>query len=92
MSVIYLGIPANLEFLAEAVYQFYQVHLDKMIRKNNSLCADFYKMGYKQNDTTGEWEPTGLLELDCDARDPSMYADEQTVIPGLEKHFAFSTT
>ena len=41
-----LSIQADLEFLAEAVYQFYQVHLDKMIRKNNLLCGDFCRMGY----------------------------------------------
>ena len=49
-------------------------------------------MGYKRNATTGEMEPTGLLELDVDPRNPSVYADEQMVIPEPEKHFAFSIT
>ena len=57
-----LPIQADMEFLAEAVYQFYQNHLDKMIRKNELLWGDLCRMGFKRNEITGEREATRLLE------------------------------
>jgi hypothetical protein len=35
-----------MEWLAEAVFQFYQVHLDRLIRENDKLWGDFCKKKY----------------------------------------------
>ena len=40
-----LEIQEDMEWLSEAVYQLYQVHLDRMIRKNDRL--------WGENSTTG---------------------------------------
>ena len=36
-----IEIQDGMDWLSEAVYQFYQVHLDRMIRKNDRLWGDF---------------------------------------------------
>ena len=33
-------IQDDMDWISEAVYQFYQVHLDRMIRKNDKLWSD----------------------------------------------------
>ena len=38
-----LEIQEDMDWLSEAVFQFYQVHLDRMIRKNELLWGDFCK-------------------------------------------------
>ena len=91
------AIQADLEFIAEAVYQFYQVHLDKMIRKNNLLWGDFCRKKLVRNSTTGVMEDTGFLDLDTEGYDMTnsgveVLLNEKTVIPEPERHFSFSTT
>ena len=41
-----LMIQEDLEWFAEAVYQFYQKHLDRLIRENNMMWGDFCKKKY----------------------------------------------
>jgi hypothetical protein len=50
-----LLIQEDLEWLAEAVYQFYQVHLDKLIRENDRMWGDFCKKKYDE-----DWNELGL--------------------------------
>ena len=41
-----LMIQEDLEWLAEAVYQFYQKYLDNLIRENDRMWGDFCKERY----------------------------------------------
>ena len=41
-----LMIQEDLEWFAEAVYQFYQKHLDRLIREDNMMWGDFCKKKY----------------------------------------------
>ena len=41
-----LDIQQDMDWLSEAVFQFYQVHLDRMIRKNGLLWGDFCRPKY----------------------------------------------
>ena len=81
-----------MEFFAEAVYTFYQEHLDKMIRKNPLLWGDFCKKLKKVNPETGEREESDLLDLVLPPGATEVYADSSNVKPEPERHFSFSTT
>ena len=85
------AIQEDLEWLVEAVYQFYQKHLDKLIRENDRMWGDFCK---KELDKDGN--ETGRLELNTygyDMTDPNVVVpmNKKTVIPDPEAHFSFST-
>ena len=41
-----LDIQQDMDWLSEAVFHFYQVHLDRMIRKNELLWGDFCRPKY----------------------------------------------
>ena len=45
-----IQIQDDMDWISEAAYQFYQVHLDKMIRKNGMLWGDFCRKRYVWND------------------------------------------
>ena len=90
-----LDIQEDMEWLSEAVYQFYQVHLDRMIRKNELLWGDFCKPKYYWNEVKEEYEK--YLDLNMtgfDLTDPNTVVTPtpKTVIPEPEKHFSFTTT
>ena len=89
-----LGIQKDMEYLSEAVFQFYQVHLDRVIRKNELLWTDFCKKRYHWKEALNEYET--YLDLNTtgyDLTDPGTFVTPtpQTVIPEPEKHFSFST-
>ena len=44
-----LMIQADLEWLAEAVYQFYRKHLDRLIKENDRMWGDFCKKKYNDD-------------------------------------------
>ena len=86
--------PERMDWLSEAVYQFYQVHLDRMIRKNDKLWGDFCRKRYWWNDVTEKYED--FLDLSTkgyDTTDPNVTipSTSKTVIPEPEKHGSFST-
>ena len=90
-----LDIQSDMDWITEAVYQFYQKHLDKMIRSNEMLWGYFCKPRYNWNVATEQYDQ--YLDLDMsgyDLRDPNTVVTPtpKTVIPEPEKHFAFSTT
>ena len=69
-----------MDWISEAVYQFYQVHLDGMIRKNDKLWGDFFRKRYVWNDELNKWdEYLDLSKKGFDMRDPT------TVFPSTEK-------
>ena len=83
-----------MEWLSEAVFQVYQVHLDRMIRKNELLWGDFCKPKYHWNEVKEEYEK--YLDLNMtgfDLTDPTTVVTPtpKTVIPEPDKHFSFST-
>ena len=83
-----------MEWLSEAVYQFYQVHLDRMIRKNELLWGDSCKLKYYWNDEENKWET--YLDLNTTGYDLTVPGTlvsptSKRVIPEPEKHFSFST-
>ena len=45
-----------MDWLSEAVFQFYQVHLDRMIRKNELLWGDFCRPKYHWNEVTEKYD------------------------------------
>ena len=76
--------------ITEAVYQFYQKHLDRMIRRNEMLWGDFCKPRFNWNVATGQYDQ--YLDLDTsgyDLRDPNTVVTPtpKTVIPEPENHF-----
>ena len=90
-----LDIQSDMDWITEAVYQFYQKHLDKMIRSNEMLWGDFCRLRYNWNIDTETYDH--YLDLDTSGynlRDPNTVVTPtpKTVIPEPEKHFAFSTT
>ena len=83
-----------MDWLSEAVFHFYQVHLDRMIRKNELLWGDFCRPKYHWNEVTEGYEK--YLDLNThgyDLTDPNtaVPTTSKTVIPEPEKHFSFST-
>ena len=89
-----LDIQQDMEWLSEAVFQFYQVHLDRMIRKNELLWGDFCRPICHWNEVREEYEK--YLDLNTqgyDLTDPNTVVPTtpKTVIPEPEKHFSFST-
>ena len=90
-----LGIQDDMDWLSGAVYQFYQAHLDMMIRKNDKLWGDFCRRRYMWKEDTEKYD--GFLDLSttgCDMMNPSTVIPmtEKTVIPEPEIHFSFATT
>ena len=88
-----LLIQKDFEYICEAVFNFYQHHLDKFIRKNDKLWMDFCKT-FIQKDAQGNDKV--YLDLDTrayDLTDPTVQvpATEKTVQPIPEDHFSFST-
>ena len=86
------SIQKDMEFFVEAMYVFYQEHLDKMIRKNHLLWGDFCRKVFKVNTATGEKEETGILDLVFPPGASEVYPESSNVIPEPERHFSFSTT
>ena len=89
-----LDIQEDMEWLSEAVFQFYQIHLDRMIRRNELLWGDFCKPKYHWNEVKEEYEK--YLDLNMtgfDLTDPNTVVTPtpKTVIPEPEKHFSFTT-
>ena len=89
-----IEIQDDMDWLSEAVCQFYQVHLDRMIRKNDKLWGDFCPKRYVWNDATQRYDE--YLELSTkgyDTTDPTVVipSTPKTVIPEPDKHFSFST-
>ena len=85
-----IEIQDDMGWLSEAVYQFYQVHLDKMIRKNDKLWVDFCRKRYVWNDATQDYDE--FLELRTegyDTSDPAVVipSTSKTIIPEPEIHF-----
>ena len=90
-----LDIQDDMEWLSEADSQFYQVHLDRMIRKNELLWGDFCKPEHHWNEVKEEYEK--YLDLNTtgfDLTDPNTVVTPtpKTVFPEPEKHFSFTTT
>ena len=84
----------DMDWISEAVYQFYQVHFDRMIRKNELLWGDFCKPKYHWNEVTEQYAKyLDLNTLGYDLTDPTTLVPPtpKTVIPEPEKHFSFST-
>ena len=89
-----LDIQEDMEWLSEAVFQFYQVHLDRMIRKNELFWGDFCKPKYHWNDVKEEYEKSLDLNMTgYDLTDPTTVVTPtpKTGIPEPEKHFSFTT-
>ena len=89
-----LEIQEDMEWLSEVVFQFYQVHLDRMIRKNELLWGDCCKPKYHWNEVTEEYEK--YLDLNMtgfDITDPTTVVTPtpKTAIPEPEKHVSFTT-
>ena len=89
-----LEIQEDMEWLSEAVYQLYQVHLDRMIRKNDKLWGDYFRKQYIWNDATQRYDFLELRTTGYDMRNPSTVIPmtEKTVIPEPEIRFSLSTT
>ena len=90
-----LDIQTDMDWITEAVYQFVQVHLDRMIRRNEMLWGDFCKPRYHWNEVTEQYDKyLDLNTLGYDLTDPNTVVPPtpKTVIPEPEKHFSFSTT
>ena len=85
-----LLIQEDLECFAEAVYQFYQVHLDKLIRENDKLRGDFCKKKY---DDAGNEIGLEVNTWGYDMTIPGIEIPmtKKTIIPDPETHFSFST-
>ena len=84
-------IQEDLECFAEAVYQFYRKHFDKLIRENDRMWGDFCKRKYDDddgNDLGLELNTWGYDMTDPDAEVP---INKKTIIPDPETHFSFST-
>ena len=85
-----LQIQNDMDWLVEAVYQFYQVHLDRLIRCNDRLRGDFC---VKKVD--GQGQPEGLLlnTFGYDTLNPDVEVpmDKDTTLPDPGYHFSFST-
>ena len=87
-----LEIQGDMDWLSEAVCQFYQVHLDRMIRMNDKLWGDFCQKGYVWNEAKQTWDE--FLELNTTDYDltgstavvPSI---PKTVMPEPEIQFSF---
>ena len=86
-----LMIQEDLEWLAEAVYQFYQKHLDKLIRENDRMWGDFCKERYDDDD--GHELGLELNSAGYDMTDPDVEIPmtKKTIIPDPETHFSFPT-
>ena len=85
-----LMIQEDLEWFAEAVYQFYQKHLDRLIRENYRMWGDFRKKKY---DDDGHELGLELNTWGYDMTDPDVEVpmNNKTVVPDPEAHFSFST-
>ena len=85
-----LMIQEDLEWFAEAVYQFYQKHLDRLIRENDRMWGDFSKKKYDDdgNETGLELNKWGYDMTDPDVEVPMT---KKSTIPHPETHFSFST-
>ena len=83
-------IQEDMEWLAEAVYQFYQVHLDRLIRESDKLWGDFCRRKF---DADGSDSGLELNTFGYDMTIPGMTAhmNKNTAIPDPEAHFSFST-
>ena len=89
-----VDIQDDMDWLSEAGCQFYQIHLDRMIRKNDMLWGDFCRKRYAWNDDLNKWEEfLDLSTVGYDLTDPTVVVPSipKTVIPEPEKHFSFST-
>eukprot|EP00435_Cladocopium_sp_Y103_P033681 s1720_g8.t1 len=89
-------IQADLEWLIEAVYGFYQRHLENLIRSNDKLWGDFWKRNEDQHRNTEDEHGRSLgLELvpPVGGFRPGVEVEmnRNTIIPFPEKHFSFST-
>ena len=85
-----LRVQEDLEWLAEAVYQFYRKHLDKLIRENDRMWGDFCKKSYGDdgNETGLDLNTYGYDMTDPNAEVPT---NKKTAIPDPETHIFFST-
>eukprot|EP00435_Cladocopium_sp_Y103_P034633 s133_g9.t1 len=89
-------IQADLEWLQEAVFDFYQRHLDNLIRSNERLWGDFCKRNEDEHGNTEDEEGNSLgLEM---APPPGGFLPNKeyklnkfNIVPFPEKHFSFST-
>ena len=75
-------------------FQFYQVHLDRMIRKNELLWGDSCKPRYHWNEVKEEWEKfldPNMTGYDLTDPDTLVPPAPRTVIREPAKHFSFST-
>ena len=83
-------VQEDLEWFAEAVYHFYQKHLDKLIRENK-LWGDFCKKKYDDygNELGLELNTWGY---DMTIPDIEVPMTKKTIIPDPEAHVPFSTT
>ena len=82
-----LRVQEDLEWLAEAVYQFYRKHLDKLIRENDRMWGDFCKKSYGDdgNETGLDLNTYGYDMTDPNAEVPT---NKKTAIPDPENpHF-----
>ena len=80
-----LRVQEDLEWLAEAVYQFYRKHLDKLIRENDRMWGDFCKKSYGDdgNETGLDQNTYGYDMTDPNAEVPT---NKKTAIPDPETH------
>ena len=51
-----LEIQDGMDWISKAVFQFYQVHLDRMIRNNDMLWGDFCRKRYVWNVDENKWD------------------------------------
>ena len=49
-------IQQDMDWLSKAVFHFYQIHLDRMVRKNELLWGDFCRPKYHWNEVTEKYE------------------------------------
>eukprot|EP00435_Cladocopium_sp_Y103_P025855 s3266_g6.t1 len=89
-------IQADLEWLIEAAYDFYQRHLDNLIRSNERLWGDFCKRNEDEHGNTEDAEGNTLgLEMvpPVGGFQPNVEYKriKHNIIPLPEKHFSFST-
>ena len=72
--------------MVEAVFQFYQIHLDRLIRENDRLWGDFCRKKFDEHGNE-----VGLELNDATRPDVTVPMNKDIAIPDPEAHFSFST-
>ena len=83
-------IQQDVEWFAEAVFFFYQIHLDRLIQDNDRLWVDFCRKKFDADGNEVGLQPN-MLGYDASRPDVTVPMNKDTVIPDPEAHFSFST-